>query len=230
MTNMIGGSNRETVERALRAMQQPVKLIAVTSLTADADGEQYHQCPACTDTMAFLTDLEELSGGKVEVEEISRVTEPDRAEALGVDRAPVVIFVDKGIRYLGAPLGMEAGAFVQTVIAASTGETDLAPTLRSRLKKLTQAKTLRTLVTLTCPYCPHSVLIANRVALASEGLVRSEVIEAYENADLAVRYQTKGVPVTIIDDEVAFTGVPPVRALFEKLSGTSLARETGMYG
>lgn len=99
----------------------------------------------------------------------------------------------------------------------------------SDLNAKAKGKIIRTIVTPTCPYCPTAVLTANRIAIATGGLVTSEIIESYEHQDLAAKYKVTGVPAVVVgkirddgevvNDRVEFMGVPSGRDLVEKLVG-----------
>ena len=119
----------------------------------------------------------------------------------------------------------------------SNGENWRPPSMVSDLQQRAQGKIIRTIVTPTCPYCPTAVTIANRIAIASGGIVISEIIESYEHGDLAARYKVTGVPAVVIgkvqggnvvDDEVVFLGVPSGRDLSRKLTGNARGIES-MY-
>ncbi|MHA1733366.1 MAG: thioredoxin family protein [Promethearchaeota archaeon] len=224
---MLSGSNKNVVTREFKKLKDNITLLVFTSKNT----EGYRDCPACEDTWGFVSELAALSGGKVEAREISIITQKDLAEQHGVDRAPVVVFEGKGIRYLGTPMGQEAATFIQTIIMASSGQTGVTRPIARMLQKMEKPKKIETVITLTCPYCPQSVMVANRLTLAAGGKLSHDVIEAYENADLAIKYKTKGVPVTIIDEQLesALIGVPSINLLLEKLAGKQKVVETGMY-
>jgi len=79
-----------------------------------------------------------------------------------------------------------------------------------------------TVVTPSCPYCPYAVLLANMFAFESKGKVRSIVVEAYEEPDIADMYGVTAVPTVVIRNEgtqgdVEFVGVPPEADLLKKI-------------
>src|SRR3954465_1222705 len=68
-------------------------------------------CETCLQTKQILDELPELSG-KVSVEEVNFILEPEKAKQYGVDRVPALAIVgqneageerDSNIRFLGTP-------------------------------------------------------------------------------------------------------------------------------
>ncbi|HMF30971.1 MAG TPA: thioredoxin domain-containing protein, partial [Candidatus Lokiarchaeia archaeon] len=113
----INTNSSDVAKRELEKMENPVKVLLFTTL----DAEGLRHCPACQDAAQFVKELASMSDGKFEVEEYSISENHDICEQYHVDRVPTIIFPDFGIRYTGAPIGMEAAPFLQTIVIASTG-------------------------------------------------------------------------------------------------------------
>jgi hypothetical protein len=62
-----------------------------------------------------------------------------------------------------------------------------------------------------------SALLSNQISLESEGRVMSDVVEAYQNPDVAVKYGVTGVPATVINEQRTFVGVPNLDKFVDKL-------------
>ncbi len=194
-----------TIRDVLSKMENAVRLKLFTS----AD-----KCIACKDVLLLIQELTTHSLGKIEYENIS-LDDADgkkKAATYNVSRAPTIIFVDYGIRYTGAPIGLELAPFVQTIIMASTGQTVLGDLANEQLARIKKPVTLEVIVTPTCPYCAQAVLLENSLAIMSEN-VSVDVVESYENPDIARKYEVTGVPVTIINKEKKITGVPNLASL-----------------
>lgn len=192
-------------------MQAPVKLKLFTTLTSGG----YRQCPACENTASLLQELHRASP-KIEVEEISIIEDPDTATRYRVSRAPTIIIQGHGIRYTGAPIGLETAPFVHTLVMASTGTTIFGNMIDSIVPSLRKAR-IELLVTPTCPYCSQAVLIENSLVLPSAGKLSIDIVETYENPDIARKYNVSGVPVTVIDGKDTIVGVPTLQALLDVL-------------
>ncbi len=226
----------EILQRELAKMTNPVRVLLFTTSISETTGQR--DCPACQDTANFLRQIRDLAKNKIILEEYSLKKDPKVCQEHFVTRVPTILLPDHGIRYTGAPIGLESVPLIQTIVIASTGMTGVPGDMVKDLQARAQGKIIRTIVTPTCPYCPTAVSIANRVAIASKGQVTSEVIESYEHGELAARYQVTSVPAVVIgklrggevyDDAVAFLGVPSGRDLVEKLTGHSRVEDTGMY-
>jgi len=142
------------------------------------------------------------------------------------NRVPVIHINGGIIRYLGAPLGEEVRAFIETITRISTGKTGLRARTRGTLSSMANSDVkpveVVTVVTPSCPYCPYAVLLANMFAFESKGKVRSIVVEAYEEPDIADMYGVTAVPTVVIRNEgtqgdVEFIGVPPEADLLKKI-------------
>ncbi|MBL8056026.1 MAG: thioredoxin family protein, partial [Anaerolineales bacterium] len=71
-------------------------------------------------------------------------------------------------------------------------------------------------VTPTCPYCPRAVVLAHKLAMASDWIT-ADMVEASEFPHLANRYQVYGVPRTVIEDVVHIEGAQPEPQVISQL-------------
>ena len=131
---------------------------------------------------------------------------------LGIERVPTIVFLDGAIRYVGVPAGEEIRGLVETIIRISTGDSGLSKDVIKKIEGLNCEVRIRVIVTPLCPYCPYAVLLANMVALESfktgKREVTVEVIEAFENPDIADSYGITNVPAIIVNNALAYVGVP----------------------
>ena len=73
---------------------------------------------------------------------------------------------------------------------------------------------IRVFVTPTCPYCPKAVETANHIAMAAAG-VKAEMVEAMEFQALSDRFNVRGVPRIVINDDDAYEGAIPARSFVD---------------
>ena len=69
------------------------------------------------------------------------------------------------------------------------------------------------MVTLTCPYCPNMVHVAQQFAFVNSN-IRADMVEASEFPQLAQKYKVTGVPKTIVNETYSFEGALPAPAAY----------------
>lgn len=162
------------------------------------------ECQYCDVIKKLLETFEELAEGKIKLE-ILEIDE-EAKKKLHVDRGPVILIgKNEEVRYTGAPLGEEGWAFIETIVIASNGNHGIEHHLED-LKKIDKPHRIETIITPSCPYCPYAVLNANRVAIASEGKIVSDTVEAYEFPEIADKWHVTAVPTTVISVGEPYSG------------------------
>ncbi|MDA8168574.1 MAG: FAD-dependent oxidoreductase [Nitrospiraceae bacterium] len=128
----------------------------------------------------------------------------EASEKYKVQRSPSLLVSPEKyrIRYTGAPLGEEGRSFIAAVLMASRGKPLLSKNSAKRLEALRQNREVKVFVSPTCPYCPQQAIYAISAAVAMPELVSTEIIEIYENLDLAEKYAAMSVPKTYINGEL----------------------------
>jgi protein-disulfide isomerase len=99
----------------------------------------------------------------------------------------------------------------------SAGTAELSAAMRETLARLTVPLHIQVFVTPTCPYCPRAVLLAHKLALATEQ-VRADMVDASEFPELSDRYGVHAVPRTVVNDTVHMEGAIPEAAFVEELA------------
>jgi thioredoxin reductase (NADPH) len=143
----------------------------------------------------------------------------DASKKYNVQRGPTLLISPEkyNIRFTGAPLGEEGRSLIMSLIMASTGQSGLSEDSRTRLGKLDRKRNVRIFTSPTCPYCPQQVLYAVAVAIEKKDLVSVEVVDIYENRDLAEEYGAMSVPKTFIDETLTSSGLQPEEYLVESV-------------
>lgn len=197
---------REHLKEDLKGMQDTVSLVLFTSPAANKPFNEF--------STKLLTELSALTD-KISV--VKEDLEGLRAKELGIDRTPTILIApDKySIKLIGAPAGEEARAFLMSLLMASTGKTLLSPASRELLATLAEPRTVRTFVSPTCPYCPQQTALTIAAAIERPDLVTAEIIETYENRDLAVEYNALSVPQTFINGRLVGSGLQPEEVFVE---------------
>jgi thioredoxin len=167
------------------------------------------------------------------------------AKELGLETSPsIVIGYDEGYRiiYSGSPLGHEASAFIETIVLASRGEAGFGAESSAVLSKMDKPVKIHVFVTPDCPYCPQSVMIANRMAIHTRGRVTAICVESVENQALARKFNVSSVPQQVINEDMASVTIGAqteknfvLQALkysapaeYEKMTAAETARKAGL--
>jgi len=197
---LISEDVRNSLKKAFEQLNRPVSLEVYTQSGVNE--------PFNESTVAFMKALPELTG-KIRVDFFT--AGDTQAKKRGVERSPTILIdPDKhDIRFTGSPVGEEAASFVLALLMVSTGKTYLSNDSRARLEKLKEKRRVRVFVSPTCPYCPQQVIHAVSAAVETKGAVSVEVIEIYENADLAEKNGAMSVPTTFIGEERLPAGLQP---------------------
>lgn len=126
-----------------------------------------------------------------------------------VFRSPTILIApDKyRIRFTGAPVGEEGRSFIMTILMVSAGSTILSDSSIKRLTRLNEKRDIKVYVSPLCPYCPQQVSYAVSSAIVRRDLISVEVIEIYENRDLAEELGIVSVPQTYINNILTAPGV-----------------------
>lgn len=171
--------------------------------------ESSEKCNYCKETEVLLKEVSSVSNKiKIVVNDID--LQKDEAMKYGIDKTPAIVLLDSskkdlGIRFYGVPGGHEFSSFVEAIKMVSTGESGLLPETKEELKKITKPVDIKVFVTLTCPYCPAAVKLANKFAFESERIT-TQMIDASEFMDLAEKYDVHTVPKVVINEKETFEG------------------------
>jgi thioredoxin reductase (NADPH) len=136
-----------------------------------------------------------------------------------VQRSPTVLIApDKyRLRYTGAPLGEEGRSLLVAILMASTGKSILTAPTMEKIGGLKEKRDIQVFVSPTCPYCPQQALSAFSAAIVRPDLISADVIEIYENQDLAENLGSLSVPQTFINGIFTGMGLQPEEFFAESL-------------
>ncbi|TFG05790.1 MAG: hypothetical protein EU536_01030 [Promethearchaeota archaeon] len=138
-----------------------------------------------------------------------------------ITEPPTLVIEQAGIRYVGVPTGPESMIFVQSLIMTSTGTTGVGTAISAALASLKKNVTIRTIITHDCIICPLAVKIGNMLtletAIRGNGNLTHEIIESLEHHDYVSKFDLASVPIILINNEVAFRGIPKVDPYVSKI-------------
>jgi thioredoxin reductase (NADPH) len=215
---------REILKQEFKQLENPVSVVVFT------DEENRENRPFGEFAVKFVRELSEITD---KIRPVFEKVSGDAAKKYGVTRAPVILIEPEKyhVRLIGAPGGEEARTLIIAIVMASTGRTILSEEARKRLNELKEKRDIKVFVSPTCPYCPHQAATAIAAAIEKPGLVEAEVIEIFENKDLATQYNAFSVPQTFIDDHLVGLGLQPLEVVIEELlTATPVKPKAAEYG
>jgi len=209
------------IKREMSKLKNKVVLKLFTDFKTQEDGSKSRMCMSCEGTHELLRSLEELSNGKLIIEELSIEENADKAKKYNVTRIPAILFVDDDgkeiIRYSAHPTGSEFVPFLNSIQYFSGVRPFYADQIITHLKKIEKSN-MKIFITPTCPYCPATVPVLTLFAIVYKGKIKAEVIDVNLNPDLATKYQVQGVPHTIINEKDHIYGMFSPQDLLDKLT------------
>jgi glutaredoxin-like protein len=205
---LLTDSLREQLRNIFARLSNPVTLVAFTR-QFDATGAR---CEVSEEARELVETLASVSDGKIRAEMYDLARNPEQARLYNVDKVPAIVVLgdrsgrrDFGIRFFGSPGGYEFGTLVEDIRMASVGNTGLSSDTIDALADLESPVHIQVFVTPTCPYCPRAVLLAHKLAIASE-LVTADAVDATQFPELADKYEVYGVPKTVINEHIFVEG------------------------
>lgn len=209
------------IKREMSKLKNKVVLKLFTDVKTREDGSKSRMCMSCEGTHELMRTLEELSKGKLIIEELSIEENADEAKKYEVSRIPAILFVDDNgkeiIRYSAHPTGSELVPFLNSIQYFSGVRPFYADQILTHLKKIDKSN-MKIFITPTCPYCPATVPVLTLFAIVSKGKIKAEVIDVNLNPNLATKYQVQGVPHTIINEKDHIYGMFSPQDLLDKLT------------
>lgn len=216
---------REIIKREMAKLKKPAILKVFTSQGLGPDGKKVKACMDCGQFMALLRIYEENSNGLLTIEELSLDENPEFVKKYDITRVPTILFIDDKdreiIRYLAAPKGGEIQPFIQTIFTFAGAPNYYEATIKQNLNRIPPS-TIKVMMTETCPYCPQVIAITNSFAIASEGKIRTVIIDIIANPDIGQYYDAAGVPYTIINDQKTLVGMVGPNEILRALIGGNI--------
>jgi len=206
-------SDKQAISERLAGLSRKVKLVFAT---------QEFECQFCSQTRELYEEFVELSD-KLELQVLDLVADKELAEKYHLSAVPGLNVVavddegkehDYGVLFYGIPAGYEFISLLDAVRRVSSGDSELMPINRAKLKSIDKPLDLQVFVTPTCPYCPRAVELGHQMAIENPNIT-SAMVEATEFPHLAQKYMVRGVPKTIFTDEVTLEGALPEDAFID---------------
>lgn len=180
---------------------------------------QETECMYCEQNRELAQDVAALSD-LIELEVYDFVKDKDTADRYGIDKIPAIAVVsesgDHGVCFFGIPSGYEFTSLLEAVRIVSTQDHGLSPETVKKLEGIDRDVHIQVFVTPTCPYCPRSVVLAHKLALASD-YIRADMVESMEFPHLANKYSVMGVPRSVFNEKDFIEGAVPEKLYVDKI-------------
>lgn len=202
---------RSELKKQFEVLTKNVKIIFFT---------QEFECQYCKETRTLLTELSEVSE-KLTLEIKNFVIDKDDAAKYGADKIPATILLDEkgkdyGIRFFGIPSGYEFASLLEAIKMLGTGSTGLPKELEEEIKKIDHDVHMQVFVTPTCPYCPQAVVTAHKFSYLNNK-IKSDMVEATEFPHLSQKFNVRGVPRIVINEDTFVEGAAAEQMVLDKV-------------
>ncbi|RCK77617.1 MAG: Glutaredoxin-related protein [Ignavibacteriae bacterium] len=208
--NFLKEKDKQEIIKRFENLKGNVKILFFT---------QELECQYCRETGQLLKELAELSD-KINLETYNFVNDKEVADKYGIDKVPGIVVmgeeIDYGIRYYGIPAGYEFSSLLESIEMISTGDTQLSQDVIEKVKTINEPVHIQVFVTPTCPYCPSAVLMGHALAILNKN-IRADMVEATEFPQLAYKYNVRGVPRVVINENHFFEGALPENLYVEEV-------------
>ncbi len=221
--NLLDEKTRETLNKEFSALKKPLTIFLLTDKTSN---QQYEN-----QAVRILDEISSLPSAKDKITLIKKsISSPGveaEAKQYGITPwgTPAITLLDEdkkptGIIFYGVPGGYEFKTFIEATKMISDGDSGLKPETRELITKLETSAPIeiKIFITLTCPYCPAAVKLAEQFAYESKGKIIARTIDASAFSELATKYNIFSVPRLIINDTDGKTGAPTENELAELIS------------
>ena len=176
------------------------------------------ECHSCGPAQDLLQEIGALSP-KIHLNLVDFYKNQEDASGRGVERIPATLIGannNDNVRFYGMPSGLHLALLLDSIVASSSQRSSLSLETRRQLRALTENVHIQVFVTPTGQYCPAAAHVAHSMAMESPK-VTADVIQVQEFSDLAALYRVMGVPKTVINDRVQFTGAVSEDTLMKRV-------------
>jgi alkyl hydroperoxide reductase subunit AhpF len=198
------------IRKEMEKLKKPVQITFI--LSKNEENNDYLR--------SILNTYSESSGSLLTINEIA---EKVYFKDYGIEYLPAILFVndqdDEIIRYQAVPFGAEIKPFVDTLITFSGEPNYYGSVIQQNLDKI-DPSVIKVMITESCAYCPEIVSFVNQFAIASNGKIKSQIIDIMVHPEIGNNFDTLSVPMTVINDKKKFEGmIGPNEVLKELMRG-----------
>lgn len=168
----------------------------------------------------ILNIYQQSSNGMLIIEEHRFDTSSTLFKQYDINTAPVFLLVNEHgkelIRYLAVPMGSEIQPFIQTLLIFTGAPNYYETVIKENLNKI-KPSTLQVMITEFCAYCPTILSICGQLALASEGKIRTIIIDIMTHSEIGEKYGISTVPYVVVNDNKPLVGNVKAEEIIKEL-------------
>ena len=175
--------------------------------------------------LEVMNIYQKASNGLLKIEEYKLEANSDLAKKYEVQQAPTILMINSKeqviIRYLAVPTAAKIQPFVQALMVLSGTPNYYKNIIRENLNKISPT-VIKVLVTDYCAYCSTIVSICSQFALASEGKLKTIIIDIMAFPDISEQYNVTTVPTLIVNEDKKLIGDITAEELLNELINKTL--------
>jgi len=167
---------------------------------------------------------QKASNEMLKIEEYKLETNSDLVKKYEIQQAPTILMINAKdqvtIRYLAVPTAAKIQPFVQALKVLTGTPNYYENVIRENLNKINPT-VIKVLITDYCAYCSTVISICSQFALASEGKLRTVIIDIMAYPDISEQYNVTTVPTLIVNEDKKLIGdITAEELLYELINKT----------
>ena len=175
--------------------------------------------------MEVMDIYQKASNEMLKIEEYKLETNSDLVKKYEIQQSPTILMTDAKdqviIRYLAVPSAAKIQPFVQALMVLTGTPNYYENIIRENLNKI-NSTVIKVLITDYCAYCSTVISICSQFALASEGKLRTAIIDIMAYPDISEQYNVSTVPTLIINEDKKLIGDITAEELLNELVNKTL--------
>lgn len=168
-----------------------------------------NECTFCLEYKELAEELAALSDNLSA--EHYPVSSPEAKEH-GIELAPSLLIYSPEHKTSAAFCGPPGNHFfpvlLEDIVDASRGGPNISKDIIEKAKAIDFPVKFRVFVSQSCPHCPPAVKVAHDFSLINPR-IKAEMIDTALFREVAQKYRVRGVPKTVINDKIEFSGATP---------------------
>jgi alkyl hydroperoxide reductase subunit AhpF len=175
--------------------------------------------------MDVMDIYQKTSNGMLKIEEYKLETNSNLVKKYEIQQAPTILMTNSKdqviIRYLAVPTAAKIQPFVQALMVLTGTPNYYENFIKENLNKINPT-IIKVLITDYCAYCSTIISICSQFALASEGKLRTIIIDIMTYPDISEQYNVTTVPTLIINEDKKLIGDITAEELLNELINKTL--------